>query len=94
MWLPRNTPVETVPEKPLELLNRTVIDDGNTLLIEVKIFFTDHSSLFIQPEEDVTITNWSLEESYLTTSPPYYVYFSSGVDSSPVILTLELQVCS
>ncbi|XP_044251815.2 endoplasmic reticulum metallopeptidase 1-like [Drosophila takahashii] len=91
MWLPRNTPVETVPEKPLELLNRTVLDDGKTLLIEVKIFYTDHSSLFIQPEEDVTITKWSLEESYLTYSPPYYVYFSSGVDSSPVILTLELQ---
>ncbi|KAH8348935.1 hypothetical protein KR084_012583, partial [Drosophila pseudotakahashii] len=91
MWLPRNTPVEAVPEKPLELLNRTVLDDGKTLRIEMKIFYTDHSSLFIQPEEDVTITKWSLEESYLTNNPPYYVYFSSGVDNSPVILALELQ---
>uniref|UniRef100_A0A6P4EJ56 FXNA-like protease n=1 Tax=Drosophila rhopaloa TaxID=1041015 RepID=A0A6P4EJ56_DRORH len=91
MWLPRKTPVETVPEKPIELLNRTVLSDGKTLRIELKISFADHSSLLIQPNEDVTINKWSFLESFLSTTPPYYVIFSSGVDNSPVIFTLELQ---
>ncbi|KAH8290310.1 hypothetical protein KR054_001806, partial [Drosophila jambulina] len=90
-WLPRAEPVETIPEKPMEILSRKVLDDGKTLQLVIKIYFTDHSNLYFEPYPDVTISKWSLLSSYLATAPPYYVIFSYGVDGSPMELTIELQ---
>ncbi|XP_017077538.1 endoplasmic reticulum metallopeptidase 1-like [Drosophila eugracilis] len=90
-WLPREIPIEPATDKPLELLNKTVLEDGITVRFEFKINFTDHSTLYIQPYEDATITYWSLLESYLSSTPPYYLFFTYGVDDSPVSLILEIQ---
>ncbi|KAH8389309.1 hypothetical protein KR200_011888, partial [Drosophila serrata] len=90
-WLPRVEPVETIPGKPMEVLSRKLLDDGKTLQLVIRLHFTTHSSLFIEPYADVTISKWSLLASYLSSPPPYYVFFSHGVDASPLDLTIELQ---
>ncbi|KAH8270871.1 hypothetical protein KR018_008083, partial [Drosophila ironensis] len=87
-WITRDTPIEIEADEPLQLVNKTI--DGNTVRFEFLIDFTDHSTLYIQPYEDANITNWSLLESYLSATPPYYLFFTYGVDGTPFSLTLEI----
>nr|XP_017000980.2 endoplasmic reticulum metallopeptidase 1-like [Drosophila takahashii] len=91
-WLAREKviPIPTT-EEPLVLLNKTILDDGITVRFVFEIRFTDHSTLYIQPYVDATITKWSLDESYLSSTPPYYMFFTYGVDGSPLIVTIEIQ---
>ncbi|XP_017077370.1 endoplasmic reticulum metallopeptidase 1 [Drosophila eugracilis] len=91
MWLPRKNPVWTPSEPTLELLNKTVLADGKTVRFEFNLNCTDHTSIFIQPNEDVTVGNWSFIEDYLTTiSPPYHIYFAYGIDDSPLNFFLDI----
>ncbi|KAH8290309.1 hypothetical protein KR054_001805, partial [Drosophila jambulina] len=92
MWLPRKTPVWTPAEPILELLGKNLLDDGKTMRFEFNLTCTDHTSIFIQPNEDVKISNWSFIKNYTTTyKPPYHIYFSFGIDNSPLIFNLDIQ---
>ncbi|XP_022229014.2 endoplasmic reticulum metallopeptidase 1-like [Drosophila obscura] len=88
MWLPREQPIETPTPPTLELLSKTVLSGGTTVRLEFVVAGPNHFSLFIQPYEDVTISNWTFLASYLqnttTYPPPYHIYFSYGIDSSPL----------
>jgi len=76
MWLPRENPVWTPAEPILELRNKTVLADGKTIRFQFNLNCTDHTSIFINPNEDVTVSSWSFLEEYLTTnSPPYHIYY-------------------
>lgn len=92
-WLPRKNQVYTPAEPSLELLNRTILSDGQTLRLEFKLNCTDHTSIFIQPEEDATISDWSFLKDYITSqTPPYHIYFSYGIDKSPLVFYIEVKV--
>ncbi|XP_034654188.1 endoplasmic reticulum metallopeptidase 1-like [Drosophila subobscura] len=91
MWLPREQPVE-VPSVPvLELLNKTVLADNQTVRFEFNLTCPDQTSLIIQPYADVTITNWSFLVSQLQTTSPYLINFSYGIDNSPLNIFIELK---
>ncbi|KAH8270808.1 hypothetical protein KR018_005397, partial [Drosophila ironensis] len=93
MWLPRENPVYVPGNPVLTLLNRTILDGGETLRLEFSVNGTDHTSIFIQPEADVTVKNWSFLPEYLTSqTPPYHIYFSYGIDKSDLKFYVELQV--
>ncbi|XP_052843515.1 endoplasmic reticulum metallopeptidase 1-like [Drosophila gunungcola] len=91
MWLPRQNPVWTPAEPILELLSRTVLPDGKTIRFEFNLTCTDHTSIFIQPNEDVTVSGWSFLKEYLTTvTPPYHIYYSYGIDNTPLKFSMDL----
>jgi len=102
-WLPREIPIEPATDEPLVLLNKTILEDGKTVRFEFEIRFTDHSTLYIEPYVDATITKWSLLESYLSTTPPYYMFFTSnsppyhiyysyGIDNTPLDFSIDITV--
>lgn len=91
-WIPRDNPIQIISTPPLELLNRTLLDDGKTLQLVIRCYFTDHSTLVIQPLTDVTITKWSLLDSFRAVTPPYIVFFSYGLKKEFVDITIELTV--
>ncbi|KAH8401776.1 hypothetical protein KR009_007798, partial [Drosophila setifemur] len=92
MWLPRETTVYTPGEPILELLNRTVLPDGQTLRLEFNLTCTDHTSIFIQPEADVEVTGWSFLTEYISTlTAPYHIYYSYGIDKTPLNFYVELK---
>lgn len=94
MWLPRKNPVWTPAEPILKQLNKTVLADGQTVQFEFELTTSDHTSIFISPNEDVVISNWSFLKEYLTTnSPPYHIYYSFGIDNTPLRFHIELKVC-
>ncbi|KAH8233794.1 hypothetical protein KR026_012471, partial [Drosophila bipectinata] len=91
-WLPRKNQVYTPAEPSLELLNRTISEDGTILRLEFKLNCTDHTSIFIQPEEDATISDWTFLKDYITSqTPPYHIYFSYGIDKSPLVFFIEVK---
>ncbi|XP_043644716.1 endoplasmic reticulum metallopeptidase 1 isoform X1 [Drosophila teissieri] len=92
MWLPRKNPVWTPAEPILTLLNKTIQADSNTVRFEFELQSPDHTSIFIQPYEDVTVSSWSFLAEYLTTnSPPYHIYYSFGIDDTPLRFYIELK---
>ncbi|XP_020803382.1 endoplasmic reticulum metallopeptidase 1 isoform X1 [Drosophila serrata] len=92
MWLPRKTPVWTPAEPILELLGKNLLENGKTIRFVFNLTCTDHTSIFIQPKTDVTISNWSFVEHYTTTyKPPYHIYFSFGIDDTPLYFSIDIE---
>ncbi|XP_022229013.2 endoplasmic reticulum metallopeptidase 1-like isoform X2 [Drosophila obscura] len=94
MWLPREQPIETPSVPVLELLSKTVLADNKTVRFEFNLTSPDQTSLLIQPYEDVTVSNWSfllsLLESKTSSSSPFCINISYGIDSSPLNFFIEL----
>ncbi|XP_026841794.1 endoplasmic reticulum metallopeptidase 1 isoform X1 [Drosophila persimilis] len=94
MWLPRDQPVETPSVPVLELLSKTVLENNKTVRFEFNLTCPDQTSLFIQPYEDVTISNWSFLLSHLeentSSGSPFYIIISNGIESSPLNLFMEI----
>lgn len=100
VWLPREIPIEPPAKTELTLLSKTILESNTTARFEFKLVGPDHMSLFIQPYEDdfVAVSNWSFERSYLEDPPPhplsYHIYFTYGIDSSPLEFYLDISVSS
>ncbi|XP_023033288.1 endoplasmic reticulum metallopeptidase 1 [Drosophila willistoni] len=97
MWLPREDPITPPGTPDLQLVSKTILADYTTVRLEYNLTGPDHMSLFIQPYEDVVISNWSFLTSYIqapgsTSSypPPYHIYFTYGKDKSPLQFFIEL----
>ncbi|EDW72286.1 uncharacterized protein Dwil_GK20846 [Drosophila willistoni] len=95
MWLPREDPINPPSIPTLELLNKTVLADSTSLYLEFNLTGPDHMSIFLQPYEDVTISNWTFAHTMLensTTYPtPYHVYHSYGINDGPLNFFLQLE---
>ncbi|XP_034475998.1 endoplasmic reticulum metallopeptidase 1-like isoform X2 [Drosophila innubila] len=91
-WLPRSEPVETPDSSNLELLSKTIVN-STTCRFEFNLTGPSHMSIFIQPYEDVIISNWSFERTYLENPPEaplsYHIYFTYGIDDSPLNFFVE-----
>lgn len=94
-WLPRLKPVEPPAPTELRLLNKTLLNT-TTVRFEFSLTGPPQMKLFIQPYEDVLLSNWSFLQAYLETplTPPlpYFISFSYGIDKSPLKFFLELTV--
>ncbi|EDV35717.1 uncharacterized protein Dana_GF12334 [Drosophila ananassae] len=89
LYLPRSEPVVVPYEVKLELLNRTILENNVTVRFEFRANCTDHCSLFIKPETDVKISNWSFHPAYIGTQTTYHIYFTYGKDKSPLTFFIE-----
>ncbi|XP_043643211.1 endoplasmic reticulum metallopeptidase 1-like isoform X2 [Drosophila teissieri] len=86
-WLPREEPVAVPGNLELKLLNKTLSQSGNSARFEFELAGPPHMGLFIRPLDGVAVEDWSFIRTMLDKpekySPPYQIYFSYGVDSSP-----------
>ncbi|XP_070069647.1 endoplasmic reticulum metallopeptidase 1-like isoform X2 [Drosophila takahashii] len=90
MWLPREELIDPPYVPNVKLISKIILADKTTVRFKFTINTTDHTSLFIQPFEDVNITNWTFPPEYLGQQSTYHVYFSYGKDSSPLSFFIEL----
>lgn len=90
-WLPRSEPIVPPGISTLDMLNKTVLNATN-VRFEFNLTGPSHMSLFIQPYENVKISNWSFLPSYLDTPLPYHIYLTYGIDSSPYNFFVEAEV--
>ncbi|KAH8400839.1 hypothetical protein KR009_001396 [Drosophila setifemur] len=89
MWLPRSEPVVVPSEIKLEFLGKTLLEDNQTIHMEFRANCTDHCSVFIQPETDVTITNWTFPIAYIGQNTVSHIYFTYGKVNSPLEFFIE-----
>ncbi|XP_032590924.1 endoplasmic reticulum metallopeptidase 1-like [Drosophila grimshawi] len=91
-WLPRSEPIVPPGLTTLKVLNKSIVN-STTVRFEFELTGPSHMSLFIQPYEDVKMSNWSFSLTYLNNPPPkplsYHVYIGFGIDSSPLKFWLE-----
>ncbi|KRG04648.1 endoplasmic reticulum metallopeptidase 1 [Drosophila mojavensis] len=91
-WLPRFEPIEPPARTELSLLSKT-IQNTTTVRFEFNLTGPPQMKLFIQPYEDVLLSNWSFLQIYLETPLvpplPYFISFSYGIDKSPLHFFLE-----
>ncbi|XP_017025335.1 endoplasmic reticulum metallopeptidase 1-like [Drosophila kikkawai] len=90
MWLPRETLIDPPLVPKVELTNKMVLEDKNTVQLNFTVNVTDHTSLFIQPYEGVNIKNWTFPIAYIGQQTTYHVYFSYGKDDTPLSFFIEL----
>lgn len=94
-WLPRSEPVEPPGSTKLELLSKTVLN-STTARLEFNLTGPAQMNIFIQPYEDVEITNWSFLREYLDNPPiyplSYHICIHYGIDSSPINFFIEVLV--
>nr|NP_001261090.1 uncharacterized protein Dmel_CG10073, isoform C [Drosophila melanogaster]AGB93622.1 uncharacterized protein Dmel_CG10073, isoform C [Drosophila melanogaster] len=88
MWLPREEEIITPYEPKLELLSKTELGN-NTLRMNFQSATTDHASVFIQPLEDVIISNWSLPTSYIGQQDTSHMYFSYGKNNTALTFFID-----
>ncbi|KAM8714032.1 hypothetical protein ACLKA7_014225 [Drosophila subpalustris] len=91
-WLARSDPVEPPGPTKLELLNKTIVN-SSTCRFEFVLSGPPHMSLFIEPYDDVAISDWSFLRSNLENPPEtFYIIIKYGVDNSPVNFFLEISL--
>lgn len=94
-WLPRSEPVEPPGSTKLELLSKTVLN-STTARLEFNLTGPAQMNIFIQPYEDVEITDWSFLREYLDNPPKYplsyHICIHYGIDSSPINFFIDVLV--
>ncbi|XP_030375114.1 endoplasmic reticulum metallopeptidase 1 isoform X2 [Scaptodrosophila lebanonensis] len=91
LWIPAPEPVlGTVPVA--KVISKKQISP-NKIRYEMQLSGPDHMGLFIQPLNGATITDWSFHRTPLRMNwkPPFFVYFSYGVNGDPLKFWLELE---
>lgn len=89
-------PTETNPELPyvpkLAMTNKTI--STGRVKYEFELTGPHHMGIFLAPVESAKITSWTFNETMLVKSwsPPFFIYLSWGVDSSPFEFFVELEV--
>jgi len=92
-WLARSNPIVPPGPTKLELLSKTIVN-STTCRLEFNLTGPPHMSLFIQPYDDVLITNWSFLRSYLDNPPTeaFHISITYGIDDSSVNFFFEVSV--
>ncbi|XP_051860674.1 endoplasmic reticulum metallopeptidase 1-like isoform X2 [Drosophila albomicans] len=88
-WLPRSEPIVPPGDFQFELLNKTSVN-STTMRYWFEASVSSHMNIFLKANEDVEITGWSFLESYLTNTPPYFIYLVHGIDDSPYIFSVDI----
>lgn len=94
-WLPRSVPIEPPGSTVLKMLNKTYLK-STTVRFEFSLSGPAQMSLFFEPYEDVTISNWTFTEDYLQNPPPfplaYHIFINYGINNSPLKFFVDLTV--
>lgn len=66
---------------------------ATNIKFQIQISGPDHMSMFIQPLEDAKLIDWSFNREPIEKqfTPPYFIYFSYGLDNSPLTFTIEFE---
>lgn len=95
VWLPRKEPV-IIPKMPqLTLISKAMNSSTNSMRYRFRLSGPPHMSIFIQPLNNVFVSDWSFITNMLDDpkeyQPPYHIFFSYGADSSPLDFYLDLK---
>ncbi|ALC42480.1 CG11961 [Drosophila busckii] len=91
LWIPASEPVLGTPPV-IKVLSKQQLSPSK-IRFEMQLSGPDHMGIFIQPLNGVRVDNWSFHQTPLRLNykPPYFIYFSYGVNGDPLKFWLELE---
>ncbi|XP_036344798.1 endoplasmic reticulum metallopeptidase 1-like [Rhagoletis pomonella] len=94
-WITIDEQPNIPSDKPLlTLTSQTALDTANTQRYNFTLAGPDHMAIYIGPKASNKIVNWSFNETMLgdSWSPPFFIYYSYGKDSSALEFFIDLEV--
>ncbi|XP_017147750.1 endoplasmic reticulum metallopeptidase 1 isoform X5 [Drosophila miranda] len=91
LWIPASEPLlGSVPA--VKVISKKQVSPSK-IRYELQLSGPDHMALFIQPLNGAIMKDWSFHQAPLRLSfqPPYFIYFSWGVNGDPLNFWLELE---
>lgn len=92
LWIPASEPVlGTLPA--VKLVSKKQVS-ANRMRFEMELKGPDHMGLYVQPLNTARVADWSFHQAPLRLNfePPYYIYYSYGVNGHALQFWLELEV--
>lgn len=92
LWIPASEPV--LGTLPVVKLTSKKQLSPNRMRYEMELKGPDHQGLYIQPLNTAHVADWSFHQAPLRLSyePPYYIYYSYGVNGHALKFWIELEV--
>lgn len=91
-WIPGPS-VKLNRHPKVEVTRVTEMKNTDIVRYDFKLSGPDHMSIFINPI-NATVVNWSFHDTPLRMEwkPPYFIYFSYGIDSTPLSFYIDFKV--
>lgn len=94
LWIPGPNPAfDQMPTVRVTAKNQI---SKTKIRYDFELIGPDHMGIFVQPLNDGKIVNWSFHWTPLRMEwkPPYFVYFSYGINGDPLKFWIEIEVCT
>ncbi|KAH8300218.1 hypothetical protein KR044_011636, partial [Drosophila immigrans] len=95
LWIPVNEKPQIPTTYPsLTLQDTEELEDSNQRRFNFSLTGPDHMTIFVNVKNDARLLDWSFNETLIkeNQTPPHFVYFSYGLDSSPLEFTIDVEV--
>ncbi|XP_055917041.1 endoplasmic reticulum metallopeptidase 1 isoform X2 [Eupeodes corollae] len=90
-WIPGPSP-QIIGIPSMRIISKEAVSATN-IKFQIEISGPDHMGIFIQPLDDANLVDWSFDKEPIDQqyTPPYFVYFSYGLDPAPLKFYLEFE---
>lgn len=96
LWIP----LSEEPQIPTAYPNLTLeateeLEGENQRRFNFTLTGPDHMTIFINVKNSAKILDWTFNDTLLkeNEAPPYFIYFSYGLDNSPLEFFIDVEVC-
>ncbi|KAH8316553.1 hypothetical protein KR067_010072 [Drosophila pandora] len=92
LWIPASEPVLGDDLPTVKVISKKELS-ATKIRYDMSLTGPNHMAIFVQPLNGAFITNWSFHQAPLRLrfDPPYFVYFSWGVNGDPLKFWIELE---
>jgi len=95
LWIETSEPPEIPTDYPMLVLQDSIeLDSPTQRRFNFTVGGPSHMGIFINVKNDAKILNWSFKDTLIReqAEPPYMVYFSYGLDDSPLEFSIDVEV--
>lgn len=96
LWIP----LGEAPQIPTAYPNLTLeateeLEEENQRRFNFTLTGPDHMTIFINVKNSAKILDWTFNDTLIrdNEAPPYFIYFSYGLDNSPLEFFIDVEVC-
>ncbi|XP_068145512.1 endoplasmic reticulum metallopeptidase 1 [Drosophila tropicalis] len=92
LWIPASEPKLGKNLPTVKIVSKKEIS-STKIRYDMTLSGPDHMTLFIQPLEGAKVTGWSFHQAPLRLNwqPPFFIYFSWGINDDPLNFWLEFE---
>lgn len=96
LWIPLNEAPQIPSAYPnLTLYEVEELEEETQRRFNFTLTGPDHMTIFINVKNNAKILDWSFNNTLIreNEAPPHFIYFSYGLDNSPLEFSIDVEVC-